>query len=162
MWVGRLRLLSVFWSSWIGPELWFWTSQPRGSHINDPEGLRGSAGKRWVSERIRINHSAGLFASSVASWECRGGVWWGVTLGVDVLKLIKHTNGLSFFFFLTSFSATALWLVAPMKMKQKNRISRSHLHAITAKANTDSVNKQLNLFTEKHLQNHSCYKWSVQ
>lgn len=115
MWVGRLHLLSVFWSSWIGPKLWFWTSQPRRSHINDPEGFAGSAGKRWVSERIQINHSAGLFDSSAASWERRGGVRWGVTLGVDVLKLIKHINGLFFVknrlvYFLTSFSPTALRL----------------------------------------------------
>lgn len=78
-----------------------------------------------------------------------------LALGVDVLKLIKHINGLFFFvknrlvYFLTSFSLTALLLLAPVKMKQKNCISRSHLHAVTAKANTDSVNKQLNLFTKK-------------
>lgn len=40
-------------------------------------------------------------------------------------------------------------------MKQKNRVSRSHLHTVTAKANTDSVNKQLNLFTKKKKKNTS-------
>ena len=84
-----------------------------------------------------------------------------LALGVDVLKLIKHINGLFFFvknrlvYFLTSFSLTALLLLAPVKMKQKNCISRSHLHAVTAKANTDSVNKQLNLFTKKKKKNTS-------
>lgn len=115
MWVGRLRLLSVFWSSWIGPKLCFEPRSRAAVILTTPKGLRGSAGKRWVSERIQINHSAGLFDSSAASWERRGGVRWGVTLGVDVLKLIKHINGLFFVknrlvYFLTSFSPTALRL----------------------------------------------------